>query len=481
MWGMNGNRRVAILWFRRDLRLLDNPALNAALREAAAILPLFVLPDPPHGDLGGAARWWLHGSVAALGAALAAKGAGLVLLRGDPARVVAEVAAEVGAACVHACLCPDPGWRAADAACEAALAREGRRLELHQGVTLFDPDSVRTRAGSVYGMFTPYANAVRALPPPAALLQEPAHIPMADGAPAGEALEAWKLLPRRPDWAGGLRAEWTPGEASARARGRLFLRRAVAQYDTGRNLPGQDLTSRLSPHLRWGEISPRSLWHALHRHAPGRGEAAFAGELIWRDFAAYLLWHHADLATRPLRAEYENLPWRNDAVALRAWQSGQTGVPIVDAGMRQLWQTGWMHNRVRMIVASFLVKHLLIDWREGAAWFMDTLVDADLAANSMNWQWTAGTGIDSQPFFRVFNPVSQGQKFDPDGVYVRRFVPEVATLPDKYLHAPWSAPPLVLREAGLSLGGNYPLPIVDLAAGRARALATWKATVQAAA
>jgi deoxyribodipyrimidine photo-lyase len=207
----------------------------------------------------------------------------------------------------------------------------------------------------------------------------------------------------------------------------------------------------------------------------------FAAELIWRDFAAYLLWHHPDLATRPLRAEYDKLPWRKDAAGLRAWQRGRTGVPIVDAGMRQLWQTGWMHNRVRMIVASFLVKHLLIDWRAGADWFMDTLVDADLAANSMNWQWTAGTGIDSQPFFRVFNPVSQGEKFDADGAYVRRFVPEIAALPDKFLHAPWLAPPLALQAAGVKLGRTYPAPIVDLAAGRARALETWKATVRAAA
>jgi deoxyribodipyrimidine photo-lyase len=475
---MPSPRRIALLWFRRDLRLLDHPALHAALKTADQVVPLFVLPDPPHGDLGGAARWWLHGSLTALRGALAAKGAGLVLRHGDPARIVPELAADMGADSVHATVCAEPAWRAADAAVARALAP--RQLVLHPGLTLFDPDTVRTRVGGIYGMYTPFANAVRAMDPPAAPLPEPASIPC-PALPAGDALEDWRLLPTRPDWASGLRATWSPGETTARARGRDFLRGAVRQYETGRNLPGQDLTSMLSPHLRFGEISPRSLWHALHRRAPDKSETVFAAELIWRDFAAYLLWHHPYLGTRPLREEYEKLPWRKDAAGLRAWQRGQTGVPIVDAGMRQLWQTGWMHNRVRMVVASFLVKHLLIDWRAGADWFMDTLVDADLAANSMNWQWTAGTGIDSQPFFRVFNPVSQGEKFDTDGAYVRRFVPEIAALPDKSLHAPWLAPPLTLQAAGVTLGRTYPAPIVDLAAGRERALATWKATVRAAA
>jgi deoxyribodipyrimidine photo-lyase len=481
MCRMTTSSRPAIVWFRRDLRLLDNPALHAAVKTASTIVPVFVLPDPPHGDLGSASLWWLHGSLAALQASLAAKGAKLILRRGNPAQVLPEIAAEKNADCVHAGLCPEPGWRAADAATAQALSKTGRTLHLHQSLTLFDLDVPKTRAGGNYGMYTPYANAVRALDVPAPLLPEPDHIPCPPNLPASDLLDAWKLRPTRPDWAAGLRQTWTPGEAAARARGKNFLRGAARHYDSGRNLPGQDLTSLLSPHLRWGELSVRGLWKALHRHAQTQGEKTFANELIWRDFAAYLLWHHPDLATRPLRPEFENLPWRNDPAGLRAWQRGQTGVPIVDAGMRQLWQTGWMHNRVRMVTASFLVKHLLIDWREGAAWFMDTLVDADLAANSMNWQWVAGTGIDSQPFFRVFNPVSQGEKFDTDGAYVRRFVPELAQLPDKFIHAPWTAPPLTLHQAGVSLGQTYPTPIVDLAAGRERALATWKSTVRVAA
>jgi len=478
---MTTSDRPAIVWFRRDLRLLDNPALHAALQTAPAIVPVFVLPDPPHGDLGGASLWWLHGSLAALQNAIAAKGARLILRCGDPAHVLPEIAAQTNADCVHAGICPEPGWRAADTSTAAALSNAGRTLRLHQSLTLFDLDAPKTRSGGIYGMYTPYANAVRAIDLPGPLLPEPDRIPSPPNLPPGDARDTWKLLPTRPDWAGGLRQTWTPGEAAARARARTFLRGAALHYESGRNLPGHDLTSMLSPHLRWGELSVRGLWKALHRHTQSAGEITFGNELIWRDFAAYLLWHHPDLAIRPLRPEFENLPWRNDPAGLRAWQQGNTGVPIVDAGMRQLWQTGWMHNRVRMVAASFLVKHLLIDWRAGAEWFMDTLVDADLAANSMGWQWVAGTGIDSQPFFRVFNPVSQGEKFDTDGAYVRRFVPELARLPDKFIHAPWTAPPLILQEAGISLGKTYPTPIVDLAAGRARALATWKSTVRVAA
>ena len=327
-------------------------------------------------------------------------------------------------------------------------------------------------------MFTPFANSVRAMGDPPKPVPAPAAVQGIARPPASDRLDGWGLLPTRPDWAGGLRAAWTPGEPAAQTRAKLFLRQAIGQYETGRNLPGRDLTARLSPHLHWGELSASWLWHAIKRLPGGGGEQVFLNELIWRDFAAYLLWHKPQLPDVPLRPEFENLPWRRDPAGLLAWQRGRTGVPIVDAGMRQLWQTGWMHNRVRMIVASFLIKHLLIDWRDGAAWFWDTLVDADLPANSMNWQWVAGTGIDSQPFFRVFNPVSQGQKFDADGAYVRHFVPEIAAVPDRFLHAPWLAPDDVLAKASLRLGRDYPRPIVDLATGRQRALDTYKRTVR---
>jgi deoxyribodipyrimidine photo-lyase len=472
--------RVALLWFRQDLRLSDNAALVAALKAADHVLPVFVLADHhTKWGMGGASAWWLHHSLARLAEGLAAKGNALCLRRGDPAQSVAALAREVGAGSVHAGFCVEPAWRHEDEKLADLLADTGCRFVRHRNTRLFDPDTIRTKTGGIYGMFTPFANAVRAMGDPPAPTPTPTAIPGLARPPSSDNLNSWQLLPAKPDWAGGLRQAWVPGEPAAQARAKLFLKAAVREYDTGRNLPGQDLTSRLSPHLHWGEISAVWLWHAIRRKNIGEGERVFLNELIWRDFAAYVLWHKPQLPDAALRPEFDKLPWRRDPAGLRAWQRGQTGVPIVDAGMRQLWQTGWMHNRVRMIVASFLVKHLLIDWREGAAWFWDTLVDADLAANSTNWQWVAGTGIDSQPFFRVFNPVSQGQKFDGDGAYVRAYVPEIAALPDKVLHAPWLAPDDVLRGAGVTLGRSYPRPLVDLAEGRQRALETYKRTVRA--
>jgi deoxyribodipyrimidine photo-lyase len=477
---------VAILWFRQDLRLSDNAALQAACAAADRVLPVYVLPDgPADWGLGGASAWWLHHSLASLAAALAEKGASLCLRRGKPADIIAGLAETHGAGTVHAGICAEPALRAQDDELAARLDRSGRALVLHRNARLFDPDGIRTKAGGIYGMYTPFANAVMAQGDPPAPLRTPKAIPGLDRAPPSDRLEDWGLLPAKPDWAGGLRDAWVPGEAAAQKRATWFVRDAAGGYDTGRNLPGQDLTARLSPHLHWGELSPVWLWHAIRRRqsragAQG-GEAVFLRELIWREFAGYLLWHKPSMPDAPLRPGFEKLPWRRDRAQLRAWQQGRTGVPIVDAGMRQLWQTGWMHNRVRLITASFLVKHLLIDWREGETWFWDTLVDADLPNNSMNWQWMAGTGIDSQPFFRVFNPVSQGEKFDRDGAYVRHFVPELARLPDRHLHAPWGAPDTVLAEAGVTLGRDYPRLIVDLAAGRQRALDTYRRTVQSAA
>jgi deoxyribodipyrimidine photo-lyase len=474
-----GEAVPTIVWFRQDLRLLDNPALSAAVAGGRPVVLLYVLPTNEGGwVMGGASRWWLNQSLRSLAASLESMGNRLVLRRGDPARIVAELAAECGAATVHANICPEPHWREADAALASRLRAVDREFVAHRAFTLFDPETIKSGAGGVYGMFTPFANAVHRVGDPPPPLPEPKAIPSCSAQPRSEALAAWGLLPRHPDWSPGLAASFTPGEPAARSRGRSFLRGALHEYDSGRNLPGQDLTSMLSPHLHWGEISAASLWHALQRRLADPAARSFANELIWRDFAAYLLWHHPKLPDRPLRAEFENLPWRHDPTGLRAWQRGQTGIPIVDAGMRQLWQTGWMHNRVRMVVASFLVKHLLVHWRLGAQWFWDTLVDADLGANSMNWQWAAGTGIDSQPFFRIFNPVTQGEKFDEDGAYVRRFVPELARLPGKFLHCPWLAPALVLAEAGVALGRTYPAPIVDLAAGRSRALEVWRRTVR---
>jgi deoxyribodipyrimidine photo-lyase len=318
-------------------------------------------------------------------------------------------------------------------------------------------------------------------------LAAPARIPT-PALPASEGLDDWALRPTKPDWAGGLREAWEPTEDGAQAALARFLKGPFADYKTGRNAPGTASTSTLSAALHWGQISPLQVWHAAHEHAADRllgrrfaaGLETFANELIWREFAIHLLWHNPAMPEQPLRPQFRAMQWRNDLAALRAWQRGQTGVPMVDAGMRQLWQTGWMHNRVRMITASFLIKHLLIDWREGERWFWDTLVDGDLASNSASWQWVAGCGADAAPFFRIFNPVLQGQKFDPNGDYVRRYVPEIAGLDNRHIHAPWEAPAETLAETGIELGKTYPRPIVDLGEGRARALASFAALKDAA-
>ena len=322
------------------------------------------------------------------------------------------------------------------------------------------------------------ASAARARPDPGHATPAPERIATV---PAhSDKLDDWGLLPTKPDWAGGFRKTWQVGEAAAHDRLRAFLAKSVHGYDVSRNLPGQPGTSMLSAHLHWGELSPRQVWNTARAASEqtGKGLDTFLGEILWREFSAYLLHHKPELPDKPLRPAFERLPVRNAPADLRAWHRGQTGIPIVDAGMRQLWRIGWMHNRVRMITASFLVKQLLISWQAGTAFFWDTLVDADLASNSASWQWIAGCGIDSQPFFRVFNPVSQGEKFDPAGAYVRRWVPELARLPDRYVHAPWTAPAAVLQGAGVRLGHDYPAPLVDLAQGRQRALDAYRGTVK---
>jgi deoxyribodipyrimidine photo-lyase len=474
----SADRPATLVWYRQDLRLHDHAPLAAAAAEGGAVVPVYVLDDTMDWGLGGASRWWLHGSLRSLAGSLAGLGTRLILRRGDAAAIIPALAREIGAATVHAGIAHEPAWRARDAAVQAALERQGARLVLHRVTTLVDPETVRTRTGTIYGMYTPFARAVEERGEPPDPVPAPRKLCHLAAGPHSDDLEDWRLLPKTPDWAGGLRATWQPGEAAAMGRLTRFLDTDVATYGTGRNLPGENGTSMLSPHLHFGEISPCTVWHACRQRGGGADRQTFLRELIWREFSAYLLWHHPTLPEQPLRPAFAKLPWREDAPGLHAWQRGATGVPIVDAGMRQLWQTGWMHNRVRMIAASFLVKHLLVSWQAGEAWFWDTLVDADLASNAASWQWVAGSGIDSQPYFRVFNPVTQGEKFDPAGAYVRRFVPEIATLPDQYLHAPWLAPPLVLTGAGIRIGQDYPAPLVDLAVGRQRALDVYTRTVR---
>jgi deoxyribodipyrimidine photo-lyase len=445
-----------LYWFRRDLRLADNPGLAAAIATGRPVLAVFILDETTAGAWapGAASRWWLHHSLAALAGDLAARGAALVLRRGAYAAELPRLMADTQASEVHVGEPTEPWAR-------RAIDVLGQTIPIHRHRTalLFHPDEIRTGSGTPYGVFTPYARACRALHVPHPPLVAPDRIPTITP-PSSDTLENWALLPTAPDWAGGLRAGHVPGEAGAAQRLNAFLPRVAAYSDT-RNLPGIAGTSMLSPHLAWGEISPGTIWAAASASS-GKGLETFQNELLWREFSANLLWHFPALPDAPLKPAYAKFPWRDDPAGLRAWQTGQTGIPIVDAGMRQLWQTGWMHNRVRMIVASFLIKHLLIPWQLGEAWFWDCLVDADLAANAASWQWVAGSGADAAPFFRIFNPVLQGLKFDPAGDYVRRFVPELEKLPENHIHAPWEAP---------SPPRNYPTPVINLAFGRDRALA----------
>ena len=465
----------SLVWFRQDLRIADNPALIAAAERKAAVIAVYVLDDeaPGHWKLGGASRWWLHHSLTSLGAALKQLGIPLVLRRGSAQTIIPKLAEEIGADAICWNRCYEPFAVARDTAIKAALTQAGLKAESFGAVLIAEPWTVKTQSGTPFRVFTPFWRALEKDWRPAKPQKMPQHAQRPADI-AGDDLRDWKLLPTRPNWAACFDEDWEPGEAGAQKQLEIFIEVALREYSTTRNLPGVAGVSRLSPYLHWGEISIRQVWHAIELHA-GAGADAYLRELAWRDFAHHLLWHFSDLPEKPFHEEFAAFPWRSDTAALTAWQRGQTGYPFVDAGMRQLWATGWMHNRVRMVVASFLVKHLLLPWQDGEAWFWDCLVDADLAANAMNWQWVAGSGADAAPYFRIFNPVLQGEKFDADGTYVRRWVPEIAALPDKWLHQPWTAPPDILAKAGIELGKTYPRPIVDHAMARTRALTALEA------
>ena len=466
-----------ILWFRLDLRLADNPALQAALRRGGPILPVFVWAPEEEGGWapGGASRWWLHQSLRSLANSLENLGSRLILRRGPTCETLVAVARETRADAVVWNRRYEPALVRRDTEVKARLKAAGLTVESYNSALLCEPWTLATRVGKPYQVFTPFWKACQASASPPPPAPAPRRLPAPVKWPPSLELAELKLEPTI-DWAGGLRSSWQPGERGAQALLDRFLRAALADYRNERDRPDRMGTSRLSPHLHFGEIGPGQIWHALReaaRDAGAQREAAaewYLRELGWREFAHHLLFHFPHTTDEPLRQEFTRFPWRSDAKALRAWQRGRTGYPLVDAGMRELWHTGWMHNRVRMVVASFLVKHLLIPWQEGAAWFWDTLVDADLANNSLGWQWTAGCGADAAPFFRIFNPVSQGSKFDEQGEYVRRWVPELARVPAQWIHQPWAAPPQVLAEAEVKLGVTYPLPIVEHAEARKRAL-----------
>jgi deoxyribodipyrimidine photo-lyase len=453
--------------------------LNEAARSGAPVICVYVLEaSPPLRPLGRAARWWLAQSLRALDKRLRAIGGSLVLRGGAATQVIANLAREAGARAVfwnEIAQAPD---RAIERELAAALSAMSVTAQGFPGDLLVRPEAIRSKDGRGFRVFTPFWKRVLALGDPPSPLPAPTALRAA--APlASEPIERFGLEPTKPDWAGGLREAWQPGEQSAQARLERFLQDSVRAYVTERDRPDRDVTSGLSPHLRFGEIGPRQIWYASGFAAAAEPRLAagiekFLSELGWREFCRHLLFNHSDLATRNLQPAFDAFPWRQDEAALHAWQHGRTGYPVVDAGMRQLWTTGVMHNRVRMVVASFLVKHLLIDWRDGEAWFWDTLVDADAGSNPANWQWVAGSGADAAPYFRVFNPVLQGEKFDPDGGYVRRWVPELARLPAPLIHRPWSATPLELASAQVELGVTYPQPLVEHGKARARALRAYE-------
>ncbi len=466
-----------LVWFRRDLRITDNPALEAAYRSGKSILPLFIessgkaIPWRP----GSASRWWLHYSLSSLDASLRKRGSRLILRKGNTVQeVLLRLLGETQVEAVYWNRLDEPQGRDEATAITEALKKAGVETREFRGQLLHDPERLLTAGGTPFKVFTPFWNRLQASLHSVPTLAAPSKLKAPDPWPQSLCVDELQLLPSR-DWAAGLRENWTPGEAGARAHLRRFLQGPLEEYLEARDRPSLAGTSRLSPHLHFGEISPRMLWNALE-DAPRETAASaisYRRELAWREFAHHLLRHFPATPENPLRPAFEKFPWRRSPKDLRAWQKGLTGYPLVDAGMRELWHTGWMHNRVRMIAASFLVKHLLIDWQEGARWFWDTLVDADLANNTLGWQWVAGCGADAAPYFRIFNPVTQGEKFDPQGAYVKRWVPELARLPVKHLHAPWEAPASALKEAGVLLGKDYPKPMVDHRMARERALAAF--------
>jgi deoxyribodipyrimidine photo-lyase len=485
----NRGETTSLVWFRIDLRLADNPALQAAIQRGGAVVPVFIhapeeeTPWSP----GGASLWWQHQSLKSLDASLRAIGSRLVIRRGPTLATLREFQRETGATAVFWNRRYEPALITRDKVVKESLRADGIEAESFNAALLHEPWTIQNQSGKPFQVFTPFWKHCLTKSDPAEPLAAPRKLNPPAKWPKSLELDTLELEPRI-KWAQGMRAAWQPGEAGAREQLERFLKSAFANYTNDRNRPDLTGTSRLSPHLHFGEISPRQIWHAVAADVRRRTSSEkddrlltpaatggwrssqFLAEIGWREFAHHLLYHFPHTPTEPLRADFMKFPWRKDSKFLKAWQKGQTGYPIVDAGMRELWTTGWMHNRVRMIVASFLVKDLLLSWKEGARWFWDTLVDADLAQNTSGWQWTAGCGADAAPYFRVFNPMSQGEKFDPHGDYVRKWCPELATLPNEWLHQPWHAPPAVLATSGVELGRDYPEPIVSHAIAREVAL-----------
>lgn len=471
------NRPPIIVWFRKDLRLDDNAALAMAADTERPILAVYIREpvEAGTGPLGAAQAWWLHHSLIALGRALTKHGSQLILRSGAAGAVLDNLIAETGADTVYWNRRHDPDGIAIDTPIKAALKARGIAAKSFPGQLLHDPVRLQTGDKKPYRVYTPFWKALEREGEPHEPIDAPAMLTPLPLPPKSETLDAWRLLPVKPDWAATFAEMWIPGEAAARERLDGFVDGAIDGYKTDRDHPAIDATSLLSPHLALGEISPARIWHATRGlKAPTDDVIHFRKELAWREFCYHLHFHFPALSERNWNDRFDTFPWEAAGENFRLWTRGMTGYPIVDAGMRQLWKHGWMHNRVRMITASFLIKHLMIDWRHGEKWFRDTLVDADAASNAANWQWVAGCGADASPFFRIFNPILQGEKFDADGAYVRTFVPELNELDAAWIHKPFDAPQSALKKAGIELGKTYPKPIVDHGKARERALAAYK-------
>lgn len=465
-----------ILWFRSDLRLQDNPALKAAHASGRRIIPAFIhspgeeRPWPP----GEAARWWLFHSLRALDAALRQRGSRLLVQRGPTVHTLVSLLREAGASAVYWNRRHEPAATAAEEAVQSALESAGVECRRFDAALLHNPEEILSGQGTPYRIFTAFWKRARQAPPSTGLSRAPDRLSPLPRGLRGLRVEELGLLPpgkRGPE------APWRPGEAGALEALAKFVGDALADYPDARDRPGTKGTSKLSPHLHFGEISPLRVLASVrgkgHRIPLGAAEA-FERQLYWREFAHYILHHFPHTAEHPLDGRFERFAWTGDENLLLAWQKGITGYPMVDAGMRELAVTGWMHNRSRLVTASLLTKNLRIHWLEGARWFWEHLVDADLANNSFGWQWTAGCGADASPFFRVFNPTRQGERFDSEGEYVRRWVPEIAGLPNRWIHHPWEAPPTLLATAKITLGTDYPLPVVDFSSSRERALLAYR-------
>ncbi len=465
-------KKTSIHWFQQDLRLGDNPALTHAAQQGN-VLPIYIFDNvhPGKHAMGEASRWWLHHSLQALDQELGGK---LNFFVGDPQTIISELVAKHSIAEVCWNRCYEPWCVKRDTRITEQLKDAGSAVRSFNGSLLWEPWDVLKRDGTPYKVFTPYyQNGCLQAEAPRKPLLRPTHLVVAERLHDSCSLDELELLPTA-RWDRKLEPHWEIGENAAHSSLHKFLEYGISGYSQKRDFPALRNVSRLSPHLHWGEISPNQVWHAASCLGKNEDVEHFLRELCWREFSNYLLYHFPDLPEKNFNHRFNRFPWEDNTDLLHYWQEGNTGIPIVDACMRELWQTGFMHNRIRMIVASFLTKNLLQHWQHGLAWFGDCLVDADLASNSASWQWVAGCGADAAPYFRIFNPVSQGQKFDPEGEYVRHYVPELKNMPNKYLFSPWEAPESVLVKADIVLGESYPHPVVDLMKSRKRALEAYE-------